>query len=98
MKEFGKFCLRFILTIISTLVGGYVFLQLYNWFILVPFHTPSINLAQAIGLKLIISFTHTFPKPSEIETTPKSIAHDAFLYNFVVLSMWGIGYLITLFV
>ena len=98
MKEFGKFCLRLILMIVSTIFSGYVFLQLYNWFILIPFHAPIINLAQAIGLKLIISYTQVFPKPSEIETTMKSIIYDSYVFNITVALIWGIAYIITLFV
>ena len=98
MKEFGKFCLIIILTIISTIFSGYVFLQLYNWFFLVPFNAPILTLAQAIGLKLCVGYMQTFREPAvDTDASLKTDIRKFLIYNFAVLITWGIAFIITLF-
>ncbi len=43
-------------------MGGYVFKFLWEWFIAPPFDLPSINIPQAIGIMLALSFPFAQPR------------------------------------
>lgn len=52
-----KALLNFLLSIPSTLFGGYIFAQMWNWFLVRKFPSvPTLNFLDAVGLLLVFSF------------------------------------------
>jgi len=97
MESFGKFCYAMILLVLTTMIGGYVFLKLYEWFVVTTFHAPAITITQAIGLMLFIGYI----KP---KSTTKGEKFDAKKFTVWFIEMvgmaalvLGIGYLIVQF-
>lgn len=97
MEAFGKFITGLILTIFLTIVGGFVLVKFWDWFIIPIFQFKSLTLIQAIGLSYFISYIKTTFKRNEDEFDfVKMISQMIFsLIMFVLL--FGIGYIIHLF-
>lgn len=98
METFGKFCFGMLMVIISALLGGFVFMKLWEWFVVYTFKVDPLSMAQSVGLLIVWSFlTHKHKK-----TNPESIDFSYFAEKFVIILVsagmfLGIGYLITLF-
>lgn len=56
MEAFGKFCLTMLLLTISFFLGGFVFMKMWDWFIVYSFGLKPLVFAEAIGLQCFISF------------------------------------------
>ena len=100
MEFFGKMCFTVIALIISTIVGGYVFLQMWMWFILPVFKLPNLSMIDAIGLSFFVDYLkNNYNKKSD--ETEKDISKIA-LKGILTTIIWsviilGLGYLLTLF-
>lgn len=96
METFGKLCFVGLAIITTSLLGGYTFMKLWQWFVVYAFGVQPINLVQAIGLVLFWGYLkHT--NKSKYEFTL-----EKFTKQFVEALLWfgitlGLGYLITLF-
>lgn len=96
METFGKFCFGVFVIITTSLLGGYVFMKLWQWFIVYAFSVQPINLVQAIGLVFFWEYLKPKKKDEEKLTLKK------FTKQFIESLLWygitlGFGYLITLF-
>lgn len=79
MDSFGKFCFAIIILTISTIIAGFVFLTLWKWFVIPPFHLPAISLTQAIGLMFTLRFLKGMKKDDgkkDMEETIKDLKED----------------------
>lgn len=56
MKNLGKFSIILILTTVSAVLSGYVFIYLYEWFIIPTFQTPKISIMYSLGIMLLINY------------------------------------------
>lgn len=73
MKFIGIFTLGALTLIGGTLYSGFATTVLWGWFIIPLFGLNPINLAQAIGLKLVISwFCHRIPSMNELNKEKRS--------------------------
>jgi Zn-dependent protease len=82
------------------LLDGYVFLRLWEWFVLPVFESaPTFNLLQAIGLSALIGFATTNRvQPSDDDKTQSEKMSAFFMrYYFSPIFTLIIGYIITLF-
>lgn len=96
METFGKFCFGVLAIITTSLLGGYAFMKLWQWFIVYAFAVQPINLVQAIGLVFFLGYLKHKKKGEE------ELTWDKFTEQFVEALLWfgitlGLGYLITLF-
>jgi hypothetical protein len=98
MEDFGKFCLLIIGAVILVLFGGYVFMTLWDWFIVTTFGAKALNLPQAIGISLIVSYLKAKTKRDKDEKLDiEKISYD-FFYSLVASAfILGIGWFVTLF-
>jgi len=95
METFGKFCFGVLAIITTSLLGGYAFMKLWQWFIVYAFAVQPINLIQAIGL--VFFWGYLKPKKKDEE----EMTWEKFTKMFVEALLWfgitlGLGYLITL--
>lgn len=52
----GLFAASFFVWMVGTLWGGYVLTILWGWFIVPTFNLPSLSLASAIGVAMVIGY------------------------------------------
>lgn len=98
MEFFGKFCFAVTIALLSTLIGGFVFLQLYGWFIASTFHAPVITLPQALGVMLVISYLKIKPVKDSEPFSIEKLGKDFIQVVVIGLLALGIGYLIIQFI
>jgi heme A synthase len=99
MEIIGKFFTGLILIIIQVLLGGYVIMNLWGWFISSTFEITSLSLIQAIGLSFFIRWMITTQK---FEENPPKTDFTLFmkktLFGVVLaLTTLGLGWILHLF-
>lgn len=55
METFGKICFGIIAIIASTLLGGFIFMLLWGWFVVPTFNLQYLTLIQCIGLRFFLN-------------------------------------------
>lgn len=98
MRNFGKFCLMFIILIISIFINGFVFIKLYEWFIISPFQAPKLSFAQAIGIMLFIGYLKNKSKIDKEDKSIEDCIQDCVTAIIFSLSILGLGYFTYQFV
>ena len=96
MKTFGKFWFGVLAIITTSLLSGYVFMKLWQWFVVYAFAVQPINLIQAIGLVFFWGYLKPKKKyKNEMtwEEFTKMVTEALLLFGITL----GLGYLITLF-
>ena len=79
------------------LFKAYVFVQLWDWFILPVFTTaPVLTYVQAIGVSLVLTF-YLATKSQLAEYKDANFIKYLWGHCLVALTAWGIGYIVTLF-
>lgn len=94
MENFGKFCFTVILMVLSIFINVFVFIKLYEWFIMSAFQAPKITFAQAFGIILFVGYLKPKVKKDEEKFSGKQFL-ELVLIALIVL---GIGYLILQFI
>lgn len=98
MKDFGEFCIMLLFIVVMTFLGGFVFMKLYNWFIVPAYGLQPILFIQAIGISAFIGFVRYRYKesPDNKDAFDDSLSRFTHyvLYNLVAL---GLGWIVTLF-
>jgi len=70
MKTFGFIIFLLIYMILASIVGGFVFVKLWDWFIVTTFAVKSLTIGQAIGLAFFIGYIKTdLNKDKKIESS-----------------------------
>lgn len=76
MKAWG--CVGIAATIIASIIvgmvwGGWVFSQLWSWFIVPVFGLPALSVAQAMGISLVVSSLASHNQKEEKDLTASMI-------------------------
>jgi hypothetical protein len=94
METFGKLVLALIGMVISTTFRGFVLSILWGWFMVPIFNVPTLSIAPAIGLSLIVGFlTVSLPNENSENSFSYAIIYSLGFSAFSLL----IGYVVTLF-
>jgi hypothetical protein len=83
METFGKIVAGIILTVLSTIVQGFVIVKLWAWFIVQIFDIRPITLIEAIGLSLFILYVN-YRKPSKVEDDLYDIVVHGFIESLTI--------------
>ena len=98
---FGAILWVVLLFVVSALMNGWAFVQLWEWFILPVFEAaPVVTIVQAIGLSVFIGFLSA--KKVEAKSDKSKSVTDLVIESFAVaigmpLMAVGFGWLVTLF-
>jgi len=96
MEQFGKFCLGVIIMILSALIGGWVFMKLWEWFIVYAFNAHKLDLIQSIGVSFFIGYLKWKKDDKESEGIEKVAMK--FLQTLIYMAVFfGLAWIITLF-
>lgn len=96
METFGKICFTFGALIITTLIGGYVFMNLWEWLIVYAFNVQHLTLTESIGIAFFIAYLN--PKKKDEEKLTMDKLYEIFIWKIIWSAVvLGIGWLITLF-
>lgn len=98
MEKLGKICVGVLILITTSLIGGYAFMKLWQWFIVYAFSVQAITLVQAVGL----AFFWGCLKPKNKDKDNDEFTWEKLTNKFIESLSWlvvtlGLGYLITLF-
>lgn len=89
----AQLILSLLVTILSTIVQGFVGMTAWNWFIPVVFSgAPHLNIVTAIGVSIVLS---AFSSPSEDNRSLGKLLFDALAWNIVLLVL---AFVVHLFV
>lgn len=80
-----------ILFIPLTLLRGWVILSLWGWFIL-PLGAPNIQMSQALGIALILSFVTTHSFNLKDKTTEEKVKEYIMIIIYPLFTV-GLGYI-----
>lgn len=97
MEAFGKFCFGVLAIVVAALIGGFVFMKLWAWFVVYAFGVQELNLIQSIGIVFFVSYLKKKKKDDDGE----EIDWEKFVKEFFTGIFWdaiilGLGWLITL--
>jgi hypothetical protein len=99
METIGKLFVGIILAVIGVIIGGWVFMTFWGWFMLPAFPTlPHLTLEQSIGVATFLSIlTHKRDKESKDKDFGDIVANwfESIIYIFV---MFGFGWVVYLFI
>ena len=92
MENFGKFMAVVIALILSPIIGGFVVVKLWAWYVVPIFETNPLRLVEAIGLMLLVqyvSYKHVKPESDEFwESFLEKLGAVIFMAAFVLFSGW----------
>lgn len=99
MEIFGKSVFALLAFITSVIIGGYVFMVLWSWFISPTFHVQNLTVAQALGVSLVYDYIKTVKetKVNEDESVTEKFAKMLGIELIKGALFLGIGWIITLF-
>jgi hypothetical protein len=86
-------CVLFLLWLpVGIILRGWVISRLWSWFIPATFGLPSLTVARAIGLSIIVSvFTAHIPRDDDkgmLETMLRGIGFALLFYGLALLTGW----------
>lgn len=82
--------------VLITLLSGVVFMQLWGWFVVQTFHAPSLHLAQAIGIALVVRYL-TYQTPMSKQEGRAPFGEQLATSIAALLFLWGIAWVVHLF-
>lgn len=97
MKTFGEICFVILVLVVSALLGGYVFMTLWDWFVVTTFKVQTLTLPQSIGLMLIVGYLKPKQKKegkTTLDDFGKSFVEMIVMAGFAI----GLGWIVTLFI
>lgn len=99
MKTFGQICFVILATILSSLMGGFLFMTLWGWFVVYTFHIAPVTMIQAVGLSFFVSYVkRNITKDEDEEEITTEMLVRLFIYNVLWFGVTlGLGYIVTLF-
>lgn len=94
METFGKIITYFLVGILAVILGGFVFTQLWGWFVVPVFGLTQLTIVQAIGLTMVTRMATIIqiPDADDIDFTEEMIKVLSYY-----LTALGIGWVIQLF-
>ena len=97
MESIGKLATMLFILILGMFIGGFVIMNLYNWFLPKIYGLPSISIYQAMAIKLFqIYLTPSKNKATKESEEPitdlfKALGFGVFLSSFILL----IGFILS---
>ncbi len=82
--------------LISMIIGGFMLVDMWKWFIAEPFNIRPINFWQAIGIDLMITYIVTLGLPKTIKTDEEIMNSCCFAIIYP-LFIWLFGSICHLF-
>jgi len=67
MENFGKFCAGLLMLILAVIIGGFVFMKFWSWFIVPTFALPALSFLQSVGISWFVSYIKSSGKKSEYD-------------------------------
>lgn len=98
MENFGKFCFTIFALVVSAMIGGYILMKLYTWYVVPVFQTPSMGLAQSIGVSFFISYLKWNKKSTDKKQDWDEMMQDFFVSIFMALMYFGFAWIFTFFI
>ena len=99
MKIIGYFTVSILTIIYSTILNGWTFAKLWSWFIVSTFHLPTLSIAAAIGISIVVTYL-THQTDLNKEKSEKSFGEQlftGFLFStFKSLFALSFGFIIKL--
>jgi hypothetical protein len=97
-ENLGKLLFATFLAIITIIVEGFVFMQLWQWFTVPVFKVQPLTLVQSLGLILFLAYLKSKPKKkTEDDLSWENLVRN-FINSLMLISLFlGAGYLINLF-
>lgn len=95
MEALGKIALGFILTAITAPLIGFVFSELWEWFIVPTFNVEPLRIIEALGIILTVGFIRH--KREKEDRTPKEVIEFYIYIVLYSLISWGICGVFSLF-
>lgn len=97
MENLGKLCYIVALFIISITISAFVFLNLWQWFIITTFHATPITIPQALCIMLFVGYLK--PKSNNVDEKPtiQKFTQSCKQTLDSALIALSIGWIITLF-
>jgi hypothetical protein len=97
MEAFGKFMTVLLAMIISPIIGGFVIMKLWDWFIIPIFDIHPLRLVEGIALVLIFSYIKADYKKTTTENFWEDfIAKCLFVVTMAAFALFA-GWIIHLF-
>lgn len=98
MENLGKLCYTVALVIISMITGAFVFIKLWQWFIITSFQATPITIPQALGIMLFVGYLKPKAKTEDEKITIKKLTESFFETLLQGVFALLIGWIITLFI
>lgn len=102
MNALAKFFAMLFVIFIVILLRGFIITYFWKWFISDPFKMQEISFAHGLGLALFISFIlYKYKKKKEEPDKEKEFEkwiQKATTYIFFSLFIWGLGWLLTIWI
>jgi hypothetical protein len=96
MENFGKFSFGLLSIVITVLFGGFVFMTLWEWFVVYSFNVSALTLIQSVGVMFFWGYLKAKRNADEKLTWKIFLkdTKDSLMFHGIAL---GIGWIITLF-
>jgi len=96
MSKTTKNILMIVCGVISVIIGGFMLVNMWSWFIAVPFNIKPINFWQVIGFDLMLTYIVTLDAPKPIESDEDAL--NTCVYAILLpLMIWFAGFICHLF-
>lgn len=96
MDAIGKFFTGLILLIITAVIGGFIMIKFWSWFVLPVFFLPSLSLIQAIGFNFFLSWIFYQKRDKKKDYNFSKFMEDFFDSLLSSAAVFFIGWLIHL--
>jgi hypothetical protein len=95
MEEFGKICFAILVLFLLAISGGFVFMYLWDWFIVTAFQVQHLTLIECIGVSFFIGYNKgkTNTKENQLKDLGKDFI-ESLIYSGIILFL---GYVIHIF-
>ena len=98
MENFGKFMTILILLVVGVLVGGFMFMKFYEWFIVPIYNVPELRFIDYCGIAVFVSYI-TYKKRENKNKNEWSAMWNRLLEGLVYSGLFlFIAWLISLFI
>jgi len=97
MENFGKVCFVLLTIIVGAFIGGFMFMKLWEWFIVYAFAVKPLTFIESLGVAFFWSYLK-YTKAKDEEKFSIELLYKAW-GNIIIWSIMilGTGWIITLF-
>ena len=99
METLGKLMVGIMLAAIGIIIGGFVFMKLWIWFMVPAFETlPILTFTQSVGVSTFLAMMKVKREKNEKDKDFGDIVSDWFEGLIFVFVMFGMAYVIHVFI